>query len=190
MSPSSPHLVPGVASRFLTCTSPSCAVSSSRLRIQNSLSCCGFYNALRASSPVRCLLAPSDVVLTSPPLSLLPRLARSDEATPSATCYPRSPLHGCKGKLYRFSKMALAQFATAAFSVVPIHLANIFVSLICSNHVNKSVPITTKSLERPSANLSSRSIRLFGKGITPKQYRLRCVSLSAIQPLTPCNTGR
>lgn len=39
---------------------------------------------------------------------------------------------------------------SAAFSIVPLHLINILVSLLCSNHVTQT----------------------FGKGLTPKQYRL------------------
>lgn len=43
------------------------------------------------------------------------------------------------------------QIATTAFSIVPVHLFNIFIALLCSNHVNRS----------------------FGKGLVPRQYRLR-----------------
>ena len=45
------------------------------------------------------------------------------------------------------------QIATMAFGIVPVHLFNIFIALLCSNHVNRS----------------------FGKGLVPRQYRLRWV---------------
>ncbi|OBZ71128.1 hypothetical protein A0H81_08479 [Grifola frondosa] len=72
------------------------------------------------------------------------------EATASTQCYPRTPLPGCKGKLFRFERQNLATVWAAAFALVPVHIANIIVSLLCANHVT----------------------RIFGKGITPKQYRL------------------
>ncbi|KAF5382695.1 hypothetical protein D9615_003074 [Tricholomella constricta] len=93
--------------------------SFGRLLIQDSLHCCGFYNALH-------------------------------EGTPSSRCYPRSPLPGCKGKLYRFERDNLATIWSAAFSLSLLHILNIFVALLCANHLT----------------------RTFGRGITPKQYRL------------------
>ncbi|KAF9068586.1 hypothetical protein BDP27DRAFT_1223957 [Rhodocollybia butyracea] len=72
------------------------------------------------------------------------------EATISNKCYPRTPLPGCKGKLYRFERGNLSLIWSTTFSIVPLHLINILVALLCSNHVT----------------------RVFGKGITPKQYRL------------------
>lgn len=72
------------------------------------------------------------------------------EATPSSRCYPRSPLPGCKGKLYRFECDNLATIWSAAFALVLLHILNILVALLCANHVTKT----------------------FGSGITPKQYRL------------------
>ncbi|KAF8073509.1 hypothetical protein FPV67DRAFT_1478090 [Lyophyllum atratum] len=71
-------------------------------------------------------------------------------ATPSSECYPRSPLPGCKGKLYRFEQNSLATIWSAAFALALLHILNIFVALLCANHLTKT----------------------FGRGITPKQYRL------------------
>ncbi|PWN44472.1 hypothetical protein IE81DRAFT_282126, partial [Ceraceosorus guamensis] len=72
------------------------------------------------------------------------------QATFSRNCYPRTSLPGCKGKLYRYEKAALKRLYTIIFSIVFVHLANIAASLLCSNHVNAS----------------------FGKGLTPRAYRL------------------
>ncbi|KAI9457665.1 hypothetical protein F5148DRAFT_1277016 [Russula earlei] len=71
-------------------------------------------------------------------------------AAASGTCYTRSPLPGCHGPLVRFERDLLASVAGTVFSLVPIHLANIFVGLLCANHVTHR----------------------FGKGITPARYRL------------------
>ncbi|KAI0298107.1 Tetraspanin family-domain-containing protein, partial [Multifurca ochricompacta] len=71
-------------------------------------------------------------------------------ATPSGTCYARSPLPGCHGPLMRFERETLSSAAWTVFSLVPLHLANIFVGLLCANHVTHR----------------------FGKGITPARYRL------------------
>ncbi|KAF8921594.1 hypothetical protein CPB85DRAFT_1210700 [Mucidula mucida] len=72
------------------------------------------------------------------------------EAVPSRRCYPRTELAGCKGKLYRFERENLGIIWAATFSVVALHLLNIGVALLCSNHVTET----------------------FGKGITPRKYRL------------------
>jgi len=90
-----------------------------RLLIQESLKCCGFYDALH-------------------------------EATPSKRCYPRTSLPGCKGKLYRFERDNLALIWSATFALVPLHIVNIVVALLTANHMTNT----------------------FGKGITPKRYRL------------------
>jgi hypothetical protein len=71
-------------------------------------------------------------------------------AVASGTCYARSPLPGCHGPLLRFERDALSAVAGAVFSLVPLHLVNIFVGLLCANHVTHR----------------------FGKGITPALYRL------------------
>ncbi|KAI0088643.1 hypothetical protein BDY19DRAFT_994020 [Irpex rosettiformis] len=79
------------------------------------------------------------------------------EAASSPRCYARSPLPGCKGKLLRFEKANLKQVWATSFSVVPLHIPNIFVSLLCVNYVTKT----------------------FGKGIIPKQYRLKGADVQA-----------
>ncbi|KAF9263424.1 hypothetical protein L218DRAFT_815225, partial [Marasmius fiardii PR-910] len=91
-----------------------------RLLVQTSLRCCGY---------------------TSP----------FHEATPSSRCYPRSVYPGCKSPLLRFEKRNLGFIWRITFgAVVPIHVINICVALLCSNHVTK----------------------MFGKGIMPRKYRL------------------
>jgi hypothetical protein len=91
-----------------------------RLLIQGSLKCCGYYSPLH-------------------------------EATPSNRCYPRTVLQGCKGLLYRFEKRNLGLiWRMTFFFIVPMHLVNLAVALLCSNHVTKT----------------------FGKGMTPRMYRL------------------
>ncbi|EGN97950.1 hypothetical protein SERLA73DRAFT_56106, partial [Serpula lacrymans var. lacrymans S7.3] len=73
------------------------------------------------------------------------------DASPSARCYSRTSLPGCKGKLYRFERMQLATIWSATFSLVPLHILAIVVALLCANHVT----------------------RRFGKGILPRAYWLR-----------------
>jgi len=70
--------------------------------------------------------------------------------TLSRTCYPRTPLPGCKGPLTRFEQTNLQLIWSTVFSLVPMHLVNIVVVMLCANHVT----------------------RTFGTGITPKRYRL------------------
>ena len=71
-------------------------------------------------------------------------------AAASGVCYARSPLPGCHGPLVRFERDILSFAARTIFSLVPLHLANILVGLLCANHVTQR----------------------FGKGITPARYRL------------------
>ena len=71
-------------------------------------------------------------------------------AAASGVCYPRSPLPGCHGPLVRFELDLLTSAWGTVFSLVPLHIANIFVGLLCANHVT----------------------RRFGKGITPVRYRV------------------
>ena len=71
-------------------------------------------------------------------------------AAPSGACYVRSPLLGCHGPLVRFELDILTSAWGTVFSLVPLHLVNIFVGLLCANHVTHR----------------------FGKGITPARYRL------------------
>ncbi|KDQ26013.1 hypothetical protein PLEOSDRAFT_1045027 [Pleurotus ostreatus PC15] len=91
-----------------------------RVMIQNSLQCCGWFNALH-------------------------------QATMSNRCYPRTSLPGCKSALLSFEKAHLETIWKIIFGlIIPAHILNIFVALLCSNHVTET----------------------FGKGITPKGYRL------------------
>ena len=78
-------------------------------------------------------------------------------AAASGTCYARSPLPGCHGPLLQFERDALSTVAGVVFSLVPLHLVNIFVGLLCANHVTHR----------------------FGKGITPALYRLTAQDISA-----------
>ncbi|KLO05893.1 hypothetical protein SCHPADRAFT_838778 [Schizopora paradoxa] len=100
---------------------------TSRLRIQNRLGCCGYYNAFV-------------------------------EATVSNTCYARSVLPACKGKFLDFEKMVLGRWYTAAFALVPPHMAAMFAGLLCSNHVTYR----------------------YGKGMMPKAYRLNMHTMAIV----------
>ncbi|RXK36507.1 hypothetical protein M231_06228 [Tremella mesenterica] len=73
------------------------------------------------------------------------------DATYSLKCYPRSPLPGCKSKWTLYERTSLSLFSHWAFSVIPLHLVNIVISILCSNHVD----------------------RRFGTGLTPVVYRLK-----------------
>jgi hypothetical protein len=97
-----------------------------RLRVQDSLQCCGFYSTLHA-------------------------------ITPSKRCYLRAPLPGCKRNLYNFEHQNLSRIWRAAFALVPLHLFNLVVALLCANHITN----------------------MFGKGIIPKQYRLSATDVKA-----------
>ncbi|KAI0754466.1 hypothetical protein C8Q80DRAFT_1094302 [Daedaleopsis nitida] len=72
------------------------------------------------------------------------------DAAPSGRCYPRSGLPGCKGALWHVERAGLATVWSAVFALVPVHVANILVALLCANHVT----------------------RTFGKGLMPRRYRL------------------
>lgn len=72
------------------------------------------------------------------------------QAVSSKKCFPRTSLPGCKGKLYEFEKENLRKIWSATFSLVPLHILVICISLLCSNQVTE----------------------MFGKGMVPKQYRL------------------
>jgi hypothetical protein len=78
----------------------------------------------------------------------------------SGTCYPRSPLPGCHGPLVRFERETLSSAAGTVFSFVPLHMANIFVGILCANHVTHR----------------------FGKGITPARYRLTAHDILSTGP--------
>ena len=62
-----------------------------------------------------------------------------DEATFSKNCYPRALSPGCKGVLFRFEQANLRMCWRLAFSLVPLHVLNIIISLLCSNHVDRLV---------------------------------------------------
>jgi hypothetical protein len=72
------------------------------------------------------------------------------QAVSSKRCLPRTTLPGCKAKLYMFEKQNLRIIWSTTFSLVPLQVLVICLSLLCSNHVTKT----------------------FGKGIVPKEYRL------------------
>ncbi|EGG12549.1 tetraspanin Tsp2 [Melampsora larici-populina 98AG31] len=97
-----------------------------RLRIQNALKCCGYYNPLH-------------------------------EATFSSQCYPRVRLVGCKGKLFKYETNSLDSFTRVAFWIASLHMLNIVIGLLCSNHVD----------------------RQFGKNLIPPQYRLKLLDVNS-----------
>ena len=72
------------------------------------------------------------------------------QAVSSKRCFPRTSLAGCKAKLYVFEKKNLRMVWSTTFSLVPLHVLVICLSLLCSNHITET----------------------FGKGIAPKKYRL------------------
>lgn len=79
-------------------------------------------------------------------------------ATVSQTCYARTILPGCKGLYMRYERVVLRRWFTVAFSLVPLHLFVTISALLCSNHVTYR----------------------FGKGMTPKAYRLDLSSMAVI----------
>lgn len=89
------------------------------------------------------------------------------EATPSKRWYPRAALPGCKGRLYRFERANLALVWETVFSLVPLHLLNVLVALLCANHVTER----------------------FGRGVTPKEYRLTGVDVQAVAEMITMRMG-
>lgn len=79
------------------------------------------------------------------------------EASFSARCVARTTLPGCKAPLLAFEYANLTTLWTTAFALLPLHLVNIVVALLCANHVT----------------------RRFGKGLMPKRYRLRAEDVRA-----------
>lgn len=63
----------------------------------------------------------------------------ADDATYSQHCFPRSMLPGCKMKLYVFQRDFLHQYYILAFGIVPFHMYNICVAVVCANHINRYV---------------------------------------------------
>lgn len=80
------------------------------------------------------------------------------EATISSTCYSRASIPGCKGRYLRFRRNVLHKWFITSFALAPVQLAIMIIALICSNQVTYR----------------------FGKGLTPKQYRLDLGSLAFI----------
>ena len=78
-------------------------------------------------------------------------------ASPSKRCYLRTPLPGCKGNLYNFERQNLSRIWRTVFALVPLHMVNLVVALLCANHMTNT----------------------FGKGIIPKQYRLNATDVKA-----------
>lgn len=101
--------------------------SAGRLRVQNELECCGYYNPFV-------------------------------EATVSASCYSRTVLPGCKQNFLNFERGVLKWWYISVFGLVPLHIFVMVSGLLCSNHVTYR----------------------FGKGLTPKAYRLDIDSVAAI----------
>jgi hypothetical protein len=80
------------------------------------------------------------------------------EAAVTQTCYSRSTLPGCKNQFLHFERLVLGRWYIVAFALVPLQIGAIVVGLLCSNHVTYR----------------------FGKGMTPKAYRLDMNSMAVI----------
>lgn len=80
------------------------------------------------------------------------------EAAVSQTCYSRSVLPGCKEPFMDFERDTLARWYTIVFGLVPFQIFVMVTGLLCSNHVTYR----------------------FGKGMTPKAYRLNMNSMAVI----------
>lgn len=80
------------------------------------------------------------------------------EATVSALCYPRSNEDGCKNRYMKLERTVLRTWYTISFSLVPGHILVILAGLLCSNHITYR----------------------FGKGLTPKRYRLDVDTMAVI----------
>lgn len=76
----------------------------------------------------------------------------------SPLCYGRSILPGCKNKYLHIERHVLEIWYVIAFALVPVHILVILAALLCSNHITYR----------------------FGKGLTPKQYRLDPGSMAVI----------
>lgn len=80
------------------------------------------------------------------------------EATQSPLCYSRSNFPGCKNRYLKFERHVLTTWYTIAFALTPAHVLIIIAALLCSNHITYR----------------------FGKGLTPKRYRLDLGSMAVI----------
>ncbi|KAF9483401.1 hypothetical protein BDN70DRAFT_799886 [Pholiota conissans] len=79
------------------------------------------------------------------------------EATPSPKCYLRAALPGCKAKLFNFERNNLRTIWATVFSLLPLHLLNVVITLLCANHATST----------------------FGKGTIPIRYRLSAKDVKA-----------
>ncbi|PFH54034.1 hypothetical protein AMATHDRAFT_136172 [Amanita thiersii Skay4041] len=84
------------------------------------------------------------------------------EATQSENCNPSSQLPGCKASLYNFEQENLKFVWTIAFSIVPLHLVNIIVSLLCANHVTRTGTTLGATMNRINQSETGTSIELKG----------------------------
>jgi len=80
------------------------------------------------------------------------------EATVSPLCYARSNFPGCKSRYLRVERDVLQKWYIIAFVLVIPHILIIVAALLCSNHITYR----------------------FGKGLTPKRYRLDMGSMAVI----------
>lgn len=80
------------------------------------------------------------------------------ENTISPLCYPRSNFDGCKNRFLKLERSVLEKWYTISFALIPSHILVILAGLLCSNHVTYR----------------------FGKGLTPKRYRLDLDSMAII----------
>ncbi|KAI0036272.1 hypothetical protein K488DRAFT_41460 [Vararia minispora EC-137] len=91
-------------------------------------------------------------------------------ALSSGVCFPRAALPGCRDVLGAYERRALATLYGIVFSLVPLLLVDVAAGVLCANHVTHR----------------------FGKGITPKQYRLNVgdvIALSRAGSVSSTRTG-
>ena len=72
------------------------------------------------------------------------------EPAPGKRCYIRAAIPGCRDALFNFERANLALIWKVAFALAAVHIVNMIIALLCSNHVSNR----------------------FGKGLIPPQYRL------------------
>lgn len=80
------------------------------------------------------------------------------EATQSPLCFARSNFPGCKNRYLKLERHVLTTWFTISFALVPAQIGIIIAALLCSNHITYR----------------------FGKGLTPKRYRLDLGSMAVI----------
>lgn len=95
------------------------------------------------------------------------------------SCYPRSPLPPCRARLAPWDSAFLQQVYTVVFATVPLHIANLVASLLCSNHVNRFGSWIDVGFFLQTDVIFFRKNRTFGKGLTPKAYRLSLADVQA-----------